>query len=95
VALFFGVRLLVMLFAITLNEFIKASGLTVADRGLGSLFGLGRGVVIVITAVLVCGMTAVPQQPFWKDALLSPFAESAARTIKPFLPGEFARHVQF
>jgi len=51
--------------------------------------------LIVLVAVLICGMTAIPQQPFWKDAILSPLAESAARSVKPFLPGEFARHVQF
>jgi membrane protein required for colicin V production len=95
IALFIGVRLLMMLFGMAANEVIKATGLTVADRGLGSLFGLGRGVIIVLAAVLLCGMTAIPQQPFWKDALFSPLAETAARTIKPFLPGEFARHVQF
>jgi membrane protein required for colicin V production len=49
----------------------------------------------VLVTVILCGMTAIPQQPFWKDAILSPFAESAARSVKPFLPDEFARHVQF
>jgi membrane protein required for colicin V production len=40
-------------------------------------------------------MTTVPQQPFWKEALLSPLAETAARTVKPYLPGDFVRHVRF
>jgi membrane protein required for colicin V production len=40
-------------------------------------------------------MTSIPQQAFWKDALLSPMAETGARTVKPFLPAAFARHVQF
>ena len=65
------------------------------DRSLGSLFGFARGLLIVLIAVILCGMTAIPQQPFWKDAMLSPLAESAARSVKPFLPDEFARHVQF
>lgn len=95
IALFIGVRLLMMLLTMAIDAVIKASGLTLADRGLGGLFGLGRGVVIVLAAVLLCGMTAIPQQPFWKDALFSPLAETAARTVKPFLPGDFARHVQF
>lgn len=95
IALFIGVRLLMALLSAAVDALIKASGLTVADRGLGGLFGLGRGMVIVLAAVLVCGMTAVPQQPFWKNALFSPLAETAARTVKPFLPGDFARHVQF
>jgi membrane protein required for colicin V production len=95
IALFIGTRLLMMLLSMAVDALIKASGLTLADRGLGGLFGLGRGLVIVLAAVLICGMTAIPQQAFWKDALLSPLAETAARTVKPFLPGDFARHVQF
>lgn len=95
IALFIGVRLLMMLLTMAIDALIRASGLTVADRGLGGLFGLGRGLVIVLAVVLVCGMTALPQQAFWKGALLSPLAETAARTVKPFLPGEFVRYVQF
>ncbi len=95
VALFIGVRILLMLLSMAVEAVIKATGLTVADRGLGGLFGLGRGLVIAMAAVLLAGMTALPQQPFWKDALLSPLAETAARTLKPYLPGDFARHVHF
>ena len=95
IALFIGVRLLMALLTMAIDALIKAAGLTLADRGLGGLFGLGRGLVIVLAVVLVCGMTAIPQQPFWKDALFSPLAETAARTVKPFLPGDMARHVQF
>ncbi len=95
IALFIGVRLLMMLLSMAIDALVKAAGLTLADRGLGGLFGLGRGLVIVLAAVLLCGMTAIPQQPFWKEALLSPLAETAARTVKPFLPGDVARHVQF
>lgn len=95
IALFIGVRLLMLLLTMAIDALVKASGLTLADRGLGGLFGLGRGLVLVLAAVLLCGMTAIPQQPFWKEALLSPMAETAARTVKPFLPGDVARHVQF
>src|SRR6478609_5868338 len=86
VVLFIGTRLLMGLLILTAEALIRAGGLSFVDRGLGGLFGLARGMLIVLTAVLLCGMTAIPQQPFWKDALLSPLAESAARTIKPFLP---------
>lgn len=95
IALFIGVRLLMGLLAMALEAIVKASGLTLVDRGLGGLFGLARGALIVLAAVLLCGMTAIPQQPFWKHALLSPLAETMAYTVKPFLPGEFASRVQF
>jgi membrane protein required for colicin V production len=95
VILFIGVRLLMGLLTKALEAVITASGLTLADRGLGSLFGLARGIVIVLTAVILCGMTSIPQQAFWQHALLSPIAESGARTVKPFLPAAYAQHVQF
>lgn len=93
--LFIGVRLLMSLLMRAVNALIKASGLSLADRGLGGLFGLARGCVIVMAAVLLSGMTSIPQQAFWKDALLSPMAETAAQTIMPFLPGSFSQHVRF
>ncbi len=95
IALFIGVRILMGLLTMALNEVVKATGLTLVDRGLGGLFGLARGLVIVLAAVLLCGMTAIPEQSFWKEALFSPLAETAARTVIPFLPGDFARHINF
>lgn len=93
--LFISVRLLMALLMRAVDALIKASGLSLADRGLGGLFGLARGCVIVLSAVLLCGMTSMPQQAFWKDALLSPLAETAARTVMPFLPGSVTQHVRF
>ena len=95
IALFLGVRVLMGLLALAIGALIEATGLSLADRGLGGLFGLGRGIVIVLAGVILCGMTSIPQQAFWKDALLSPMAETGARTVKPFLPAAFAQHVQF
>jgi membrane protein required for colicin V production len=95
IALFIGVRLLTMLVAMLLDSLIEATGLSLADRGLGALFGLARGVVLVLAAVLVCGMTEVPRQDFWKDATLSPMAVSAARAVLPFLPDKIAQYVRF
>jgi len=95
IVLFIGVRILMGLLGMAVDALIKAGGLSLADRGLGGLFGLGRGLVIVLAAVILCGMTTIPQQDFWKNALLSPLAETGARTVKPFLPADFAQHVQF
>nr|WP_255463980.1 CvpA family protein [Herbaspirillum sp. SJZ102] len=95
IALFIGTRLLMALVSRTLSELIKASGLTLVDRGFGSIFGVARGVLIVVAVALLCGTTSIPQQPFWKDAVLSPWVEEAALSVMPFLPGKFAEHVSF
>ncbi|HEV7813812.1 MAG TPA: CvpA family protein [Janthinobacterium sp.] len=95
VILFLGVRILMGLLTMAVDALVSASGMTLADRGLGGLFGLARGLVIVLAGVILCGMTSIPQQGFWKHALLSPLAEAGARTIKPYLPAAYAQHVQF
>jgi membrane protein required for colicin V production len=95
VLLFIGARLLMGLLMMAVDAAINAAGLTLADRGLGGLFGLARGIVIVLAAVMLAGMTDLPKQDFWKNALLSPMAETGARTVQPFLPADITRHVHF
>ena len=95
IALFLGVRILMGLLTLAIGAVVEATGLSLADRGLGGLFGLARGIVIVLAGVILCGMTAIPQQAFWQEALLSPLAESGARTVKPFLPAALAQHVNY
>ena len=95
VILFVGVRILMGLLTMAIDSLVTASGLKLVDRGLGSLFGLARGCVIILAFMLIGGMTNLPQQTYWKQALLRPMAETAAYTIKPYLPGAFARHVKF
>jgi len=95
IVLFLGVRILMGLLSLAIGAVIAATGLTLADRGLGGLFGLARGIVIVLAAVILCGMTSIPQQDFWRNALLSPMAETGARTVKPFLPAALAEHVRY
>ena len=95
IALFLGVRILMGLLSLAIGALVEATGLSLADRGLGGLFGLARGIVIVLAGVILCGMTDIPKQAFWQEALLSPIAESGARTVKPFLPAAMAQHVNF
>lgn len=95
VALLIGVRLLMWLLTMALESVIAASGLTLIDRALGSLFGLARGGVIVLACMLVCGMTSLPQQPFWRHAVVRPYLETAALAVKPFLPGTYAGYIHF
>lgn len=95
IALFIVVRLLMMLVMGAVDAMIRASGLGIADRTLGAVFGFARGIVIVLSGVIACGLTTMPQQPFWREAMLSPYAEQAAHAVKPLLPGNFAQHVKF
>jgi len=95
IALFIGVRILMGLLTMVIEAIVKASGLSIVDRGLGGLFGLARGMLMVMVAVLLCGMTSIPRQDFWTNALLSPFVVTGARTAMTFLPADIVQHVHF
>jgi membrane protein required for colicin V production len=73
---------------------VRKIGLAPADRGLGGLFGLARGVLIVVTLVMLGGLTQLPREPFWQNAVLRPLAEAAVETIAPLLPDELVRNLK-
>ncbi|TFW18326.1 CvpA family protein [Duganella callida] len=95
VALFIGVKILAGLLAMVLGALLDAGGLSLLDRAAGAAFGLCKGLVIVLAAVILCGMTSMPQQDFWKHAVLSPYAEAGVHVLKPHLPAALAQHVNF
>lgn len=78
-----------------LGRIISAAGLGFLDRGLGAVFGLGRGVLIVLILVTAGGFTSLPKQAFWRDAMLSPYAVDAVRELKPHLPESVAKWVRY
>lgn len=93
--LFIAARLAMMLFAKAVDALICAGGLSGFNRFLGCVFGLARGIMISLVLVLLCGMTAVPRQPFWRNALFSPYAEQVAMRVLPFLPVTMAEHIAY
>jgi membrane protein required for colicin V production len=93
--LFVGTLIVSGILGMLIGLVIRSSGLQLADRGLGGLFGLARGILIVLTAVIIAGWTALPQRPEWRNAMLAPFAEQAVHTLKPYLPGAWGEHVRF
>ncbi|HNJ77630.1 MAG TPA: CvpA family protein, partial [Azospira sp.] len=73
----------------------KALGLTAVDRLLGVVFGLARGMLIVLIAVAVGGMTSAPKERWWRDAALSEPLETAVLASRPWLPPEAAKRIHF
>jgi membrane protein required for colicin V production len=76
-----------------LSRLVQVSGLSGVDRSLGMLFGLARGVVLVLILVVLAGLTELPQQDFWRKALLRPYAEQGVHELKPLLPETLASYV--
>ena len=78
-----------------LSKVVKAVGLGWLDRVLGGLFGVLRGGLVMLALVWLAGMTAVPEQPFWRDAQMSKTAEDAALLTKVWLPDNIAQRVRY
>jgi membrane protein required for colicin V production len=94
-AVFVAVLLVVAIGRIVAAKLLRAVGLGWADRLLGMLFGIGRGVLIALVAVLLGGMTPLPREAWWRDAWLAPPLETAVVAAKPWLPKTVAQRIRY
>jgi len=94
-AVFVGVVFVLALVRLAVRGLLKALGLTAVDRVLGVLFGVARGMLIVLLLVAVGGMTSAPREPWWARARLAPPLETAVLASKPWLPPEAAKRIRF
>ena len=81
--------------AALLARIIKAVGLGGLDRLLGALFGLLRGLLIILAFGLAAGLTSVPKKPYWTESASGASLAQAARALKPWLPPAFAERLKY
>lgn len=77
------------------SKFLKAAGLSGVDRTLGGLFGLVRGVVILLAFAIVAGLTAMPRQPFWKESVAAGMLQRTVVQLEPWLPPALAQRLKY
>ncbi|MFT3815501.1 MAG: CvpA family protein [Acidovorax sp.] len=75
------------------KKLIEAVGLRPADRALGALFGLVRGLVLMLVVVLVAQWTPVHEAPWWQESRVAPLLSEALKTLRPALPEELGKHL--
>ena len=68
------------------GKMIEATGLSNADRLMGSFFGLGRGVLLVSVMLLLASFTPVIKDPWWRNSVLIPQFASIQLWLKDLLP---------
>ena len=93
VVLFVGTLIVSSIAAWLLSKLVKWVGLDGLDKSLGTLFGMLRGVLLVLILVLLADMTGLPQQPFWRDAALSKPLQRVALIGLAMLPDSVAQRV--
>ena len=94
-AIFIGMWFVSGLVGLVLSSLVKAAGLGWTDRLLGAVLGLLRGLIIVVLAVMLGGLTPLPREPFWHNAMLSAPLETLVTAMKPLLPEGLAQRIRY
>ena len=92
---FIVVLLAMSVLAMLASKLVKSAGLGLEDRLLGGAFGLARGMLVVLVVVLLAGLTSLPRQPVWRNAVLSGPLETLAVHSKAWLPADLAQRITY
>lgn len=69
-----------------LGKLVAGAGLRPVDRTLGAVFGLARGVLVLLAAAVVVHLLGMHRQDWWHGSHLPPVLEWGLAGIKPVLP---------
>jgi len=78
-----------------LTKAVRAVGLGFLDRLLGAIFGVARGVAIVLLFVLIAGVTTLPRYEWWQNAAFEPMLVTAALALRPWLPAGWGGRLDY
>ena len=95
ICVFVAVLIAMSVLAILASKLVKSAGLGLEDRLLGGAFGLARGLLVVMVIVLLAGLTSLPHQPVWRNAVLSGPLETLAVRSKVWLPADLAQRITY
>ena len=93
--IFFIVLILFSLLNYVIARLVDSTGLSGTDRFLGVIFGLARGVAIIIIMVMLAELTPVSEHRSWQKSVLVPQFKQAVVWVKEYLPEDIARHFNF
>lgn len=93
--LFLATLLLATLLGIALSAIFKKAGLGWLNRLLGALFGVARGLLIVCVIVFLAGLTDIPKDTRWRNAMFSAPIEALVVNLLPWVPESIAKQVKY
>lgn len=76
-----------------LRFLIHASPLSVPDRLLGAVFGLLRGLVVLLAAATVISITPLKKSPVWQASQGAQWLQAALDGLRPVLPPQLLQHL--
>jgi membrane protein required for colicin V production len=97
-AVAFGVVFVATVFAAgflswLLKKLVETVGLRPIDRTFGALFGLARGVVLLLALTVVLQLTGVSRDAWWATAQGPAWLQVLLTGLKPLLPQSFVEYL--
>ncbi len=83
------------LLAMAISGVVSKVGLGGLNRVFGIIFGFAKGTLIVSVLVFLAGLTSLPKEQMWTDAVLSEPLEILVKSALPWLPEGISKHVKF
>jgi len=81
------------LLGMLVSKLLSAVGLGALNRTLGALFGLLRGVTLVLAAAVVVGLTPWKTAPAWQGSVAGRWSVIVLAGLRPILPQEFGKYL--
>jgi membrane protein required for colicin V production len=75
------------------KKMVEAVGLRPVDRLLGAVFGLSRGVVLLLALAVVIEMSPFKSADEWTESKGAGMSTAALKGLKPVLPERFGRYL--
>jgi membrane protein required for colicin V production len=93
VVVFIAVLVATVLVSFVVKKLVSAVGLGPLDRLLGSVFGLMRGMVILLAVTVLVGMTPMRETEGWREAQGAQWLQQFLHVLKPVLPADFGKYL--
>ena len=78
-----------------IGQMVEKTGLSGTDRMLGGVFGIVRGLALVILLLLLAGFTPIPKDPWFQQSPMIRKTLPLAEWAIGFLPASLAEHMDF
>ena len=75
------------------RKLVTVIGLRPVDRTLGLVFGLARGLVLLLAVAVVVSLMGMGSQPWWRDSTSARGLDTLLRGMAPAFPDAFARRL--
>ena len=80
------------LVAVVVKKMVTGAGLAPVDRALGAVFGLVRGMVLLLAAAVVIALTPLKNSGWWNESVGAGFLGIVLKGMKPLVPQEFGKY---